>query len=121
TTWRLPRPDAQERGWLDSLYVPGTALTLLEHWSSNCRTMSQPSHRVQDLPGHPDHRASSRDCSRVGWSPFPFSVALALSVGVSLAAAACYGVASVYTKVYVRGASSTAVATCSQLGAALFL
>jgi len=57
----------------------------------------------------------------VGWSPFPFSVTLAVSVGASLAAAACYGIAGVYTKVYMRGASSKAVATCSQLGAALFL
>jgi drug/metabolite transporter (DMT)-like permease len=57
----------------------------------------------------------------VGWSPFPFSVTLAVSVAASLAAAACYGIASVYTKVYIRGASSKAVATCSQLGAALFL
>lgn len=57
----------------------------------------------------------------VGWSPFPFSGTLAVSVAASLTAAACYGIAGVYTKVYVRGASSTAVATCSQLGAALFL
>lgn len=57
----------------------------------------------------------------VGWSPFPFSVTLAVSVAASLAAAACYGIASVYTKVYMHGASSKAVATCSQLGAALFL
>ena len=57
----------------------------------------------------------------VGWSPFPFSVTLAVSVAASLAAAACYGIASVYTKVYMRGASSKAVATFSQLGAALFL
>ena len=57
----------------------------------------------------------------VGWSPFPFSMTLAVSVAASLAAAACYGIASVYTKVYMRGASSKAVATFSQLGAALFL
>jgi drug/metabolite transporter (DMT)-like permease len=57
----------------------------------------------------------------VGWSPFPFSETLAVSVAASLAAAACYGIASVYTKVSVRGASSTAVATCSQVGAALVL
>jgi drug/metabolite transporter (DMT)-like permease len=57
----------------------------------------------------------------VGWSPFPFSVTLAVSVAASLAAAACYGIAGVYTKVYMYGANSKAVATCSQLGAALFL
>lgn len=57
----------------------------------------------------------------VGWSPFPFSETLAVSVAASLAAAACYGIASVYTRVSVRGASSTAVATCSQVGAALVL
>ena len=57
----------------------------------------------------------------IGWSPFPFSLTLAISVAASLAAAACYGIAGVYTKVYMRGASSRAVATCSQLGAALFL
>jgi drug/metabolite transporter (DMT)-like permease len=57
----------------------------------------------------------------VGWSPFPFSMTLAVSVAASLAAAACYGIGSVYTKVYMQGASSKAVATCSQLGAALFL
>jgi drug/metabolite transporter (DMT)-like permease len=45
----------------------------------------------------------------IGWSPFPFSVTLAISVAASLAAAACYGIASIYTKVYMRGASSKAV------------
>ena len=57
----------------------------------------------------------------VGWSPFPFSAILVVSVAASLAAAACYGIAGVFTKVHMRGASSKAVATCSQLGAALFL
>lgn len=57
----------------------------------------------------------------VGWSPLPFSTTLAFSVVASLAAAAFYGLAVVYTKVYVRGANSGAVATCSQLEAALFL
>jgi len=57
----------------------------------------------------------------VGWSPFPFSLTLAISVAASLAAAACYGIGGVYTKVYMQGASSKAVATCSQLGAALAL
>jgi len=57
----------------------------------------------------------------VGWSPFPFSLTLAISVAASLAAAACYGIGGVYTKVFMQGASSKAVATCSQLGAALVL
>jgi drug/metabolite transporter (DMT)-like permease len=57
----------------------------------------------------------------VGWSPLPFSVALALSVAASLTAAIFYGVASVYTKVHVQGASPLALSTGSQLGAALFL
>ncbi len=57
----------------------------------------------------------------VGWSSLPFTVVVVLSVVASLAAAAFYGVAGVYTKVMARGASSGAVATCSQLGAALFL
>jgi len=57
----------------------------------------------------------------VGWSPFPFTSALALSVAASLGAAACYGVAGVYTKVKAQGASPLAVATCSQVGASLFL
>jgi drug/metabolite transporter (DMT)-like permease len=57
----------------------------------------------------------------VGWSSLPFTAVVVLSVVASLVAAAFYGVASVYTKVMARGASSGAVATCSQLGAALFL
>jgi len=57
----------------------------------------------------------------VGWSPLPFSTTLAFSIGASLAADAFYGLAVVYTKVYMRGANSGAVATCSQLGAAVFL
>jgi len=57
----------------------------------------------------------------VGWSPFPFSLTLAFSVLASLTAAAFYGLAVVYTKVYMQGANSGAVATCSQLEAAAFL
>jgi len=57
----------------------------------------------------------------VGWSSLPFTTIVVLSVVASLAAAACYGIAGVYTKVMARGASSVAVATCSQLGASLFL
>ncbi|HEY4034256.1 MAG TPA: DMT family transporter [Ktedonobacteraceae bacterium] len=55
----------------------------------------------------------------VGWSPLPFSVALAFSVVASLAAAAFYGLGGVYTRVYIRGASSVALATCSQISASL--
>ncbi len=57
----------------------------------------------------------------VGWSPLPFSTTLVLAILASLAGAAFYGVASVYTKVYAHGTSSVAIATCSQLGASLFL
>jgi drug/metabolite transporter (DMT)-like permease len=57
----------------------------------------------------------------VGWSQFPFSATLAVSIAASLAAAACYGIGSVYTKVYMHGASLKALATWSQLGAALVL
>lgn len=57
----------------------------------------------------------------VGWSSLPFSVTVVFSVVASLVAAAFYGLASVYTKVYARGASSVAVTTCSQIGAGLFL
>ncbi len=57
----------------------------------------------------------------VGWSPLPFSTTLVLAILASLAGAAFYGLAGVYTKVYTRGASSVAIATCSQLGASLFL
>jgi drug/metabolite transporter (DMT)-like permease len=57
----------------------------------------------------------------VGWSSLPFSATVVFSVVASLVAAAFYGLASVYTKVYTRGASSVAVTTCSQIGASLFL
>lgn len=57
----------------------------------------------------------------VGWSPLPFSTTIALSIAASLAASAFYGLAGVYTKIHMQGASSVAVATCSQLGASLFL
>jgi drug/metabolite transporter (DMT)-like permease len=58
----------------------------------------------------------------VGWSMLPFSLALILAVVASLAAAASYGIASVYIKVYLGNkVSSLATATCSQFAAALFL
>ncbi len=57
----------------------------------------------------------------VGWSPLPFSATIVFAVAISLAAAAFYGLGAVYTKVYMRGTNLVAVATCSQLGASLFL
>ncbi len=57
----------------------------------------------------------------VGWSPFPFTAVVALSIGASLAAAASYGLASVTIKVKAQGTSPLALATCSQLGASLFV
>jgi len=57
----------------------------------------------------------------VGWNPLPFSVTLVLSSAASLAAAACYGLAGVYIKVSMQGSNPGAVATCSQLGAAMCL
>lgn len=57
----------------------------------------------------------------VGWSPLPFSMALALSLVAALVAAACYGFSSIYIKQYASGTSPLAVATCSQFGASLFL
>jgi drug/metabolite transporter (DMT)-like permease len=58
----------------------------------------------------------------VGWSTLPFSAVLIFAVVASLAAAASYGIASVYIKVYLGNkVSSLATATCSQFGAALFL
>jgi drug/metabolite transporter (DMT)-like permease len=58
----------------------------------------------------------------VGWSMLPVSEVLILSVVVSLAAAASYGIASVYIKVSLGNkVSSLAIATCSQFFAALFL
>jgi drug/metabolite transporter (DMT)-like permease len=54
-------------------------------------------------------------------SPLPFSGVVALSIGASLTAAVFYGLAGVYTKAHMQGASSLALATYSQLGAALFL
>jgi drug/metabolite transporter (DMT)-like permease len=58
----------------------------------------------------------------VGWSTLPLSSVLLFAVLASLAAAASYGIASVYIKVSLGNKiSSLATATCSQLGAALFL
>lgn len=57
----------------------------------------------------------------VGWSPLPFSQTIAWSLVFSLAAAAFYGLGGVYTKIYAQGYNSLALATCSQIGAALVL
>ncbi|GHO83823.1 DMT family transporter [Dictyobacter formicarum] len=58
----------------------------------------------------------------VGWSTLPFSMALLLAVGASLAAAASYAIASVYIKVYLGNkVSSLSISTSSQFFAALFL
>lgn len=57
----------------------------------------------------------------VGWSTIPLTTALILSVGASLAAAASYGIASVYIKLYLGKVSSLATSTSSQFFAALFL
>ncbi|HZR38875.1 MAG TPA: DMT family transporter [Ktedonobacteraceae bacterium] len=58
----------------------------------------------------------------VGWSPLPFSVGFILAVMASLAAAASYGIASVYIKISLGNkVSSLAIATCSQFAACLFL
>jgi drug/metabolite transporter (DMT)-like permease len=56
-----------------------------------------------------------------GWSPLPFSAIFVLSIAASLAGSAFYGLASVYTKVNMRGASPVGVATGSQWSASLFL
>ena len=57
----------------------------------------------------------------VGWSPLDFTTSLILSVAASLVAALFYGIAGVYTKLAVKGVRPVALATCSQLGASLFL
>jgi drug/metabolite transporter (DMT)-like permease len=58
----------------------------------------------------------------VGWSTLPFSTTLILAVVASLAAAASYGLASVYIKVFLGNkVSPLATATCSQFAASLFL
>ncbi|QBD75355.1 EamA/RhaT family transporter [Ktedonosporobacter rubrisoli] len=57
-----------------------------------------------------------------GWSTLPFSTMLVFAILASLAAAASYGIASVYIKVHLGNkVSSLSIATCSQLAAILFL
>lgn len=57
----------------------------------------------------------------VGWSPEPLTGIVLLSVGASLLGAAFYGLASVYTKVKLQGASPLAIATGGQIGASVLL
>lgn len=57
----------------------------------------------------------------VGWSPEPLTSVVLRSVGLSLLGAAFYGLASVYIKVHLKGASPLAIATGGQLGASLLL
>jgi drug/metabolite transporter (DMT)-like permease len=56
-----------------------------------------------------------------GWSPVDLSTIVLLSILASLAGAASYGLASVYTKARVRNIPALGMATGSQLAAALLL
>ncbi|HET8913095.1 MAG TPA: DMT family transporter [Ktedonobacteraceae bacterium] len=60
-------------------------------------------------------------CVVMGWSPLPLTLTIILSVVASLTAAAFYGIGGAYIKIYAHGTNTVAIATCSQLGAALFL
>jgi drug/metabolite transporter (DMT)-like permease len=57
----------------------------------------------------------------VGLGPIPLTPPTLIAIGLSLAAAVSYGVAAVYTKARIHGAEPRAVATYSQLFAALLL
>ncbi len=57
----------------------------------------------------------------VGWQAEPLSTSMLLAALACLAAALCYGVASVYAKVRMSGIPSFAIALYSQLGAAIVL
>ena len=57
----------------------------------------------------------------VGWHPEPPAPATMLAMAACLAAALCYGIASVYAKVRMKGVPSFSIALYSQLGAALAL
>ena len=57
----------------------------------------------------------------VGWSALTLTGTLIFSIAASLLAALFYGFAGVYAKITFKGVRPTALATCSQLGAALFL
>jgi len=56
-----------------------------------------------------------------GWSPLALSGTIALSAGASLLGATFYGLASVYTKAKVRGATPLGMTAGSMLGAGLLL
>jgi drug/metabolite transporter (DMT)-like permease len=57
--------------------------------------------------------------SLVGWHGGPLTLPVMVAILACLAAALCYGVASVYTKVRMSGVASTSTALYSQLGAAV--
>jgi len=57
----------------------------------------------------------------VGWQADPLSAAALVAALACLAAALCYGIASVYAKVRMTGISSFAIAVYSQLAAAIVL
>lgn len=54
----------------------------------------------------------------VGWTPKPLSAAELAACGMCLAACACYGFTSVFTKVHLQGAPSSAISALSCLVAA---
>ena len=56
-----------------------------------------------------------------GWSPIDLNTVVLLSILASLAGAASYGLASVYTKARVRNVPALGMATGSQLAASLLL
>jgi drug/metabolite transporter (DMT)-like permease len=57
----------------------------------------------------------------VGWHGEPLTPPVVVAIFACLAAALCYGIASVYTKVRMSDAASTSIALYSQLGAAVVL
>jgi drug/metabolite transporter (DMT)-like permease len=57
----------------------------------------------------------------VGWHGEPLTSSVIVAIFACLAAALCYGIASVYTKVRMSGVPSTSTALYSQLGAAVVL
>jgi drug/metabolite transporter (DMT)-like permease len=57
----------------------------------------------------------------VGWHGEPVTPPILLAIFACLAAALCYGIASVYAKVRMSGVASTTTALYSQLGAAMVL
>jgi drug/metabolite transporter (DMT)-like permease len=56
-----------------------------------------------------------------GWSPIDLNTIVLLSIFASLAGAASYGLASVYTKARIRNVPALGMATGSQLAASLWL